>query len=189
MRENSMRVGVLLHELCFTAILVISVQLFITLGEDKVQNNCSVHFLSLLSMDISAGSVPRLFSLLGFPTSFQFSLSGSEPPPLLCTLPVAGSSFSSWLFLSLRSQILHLAWMKVLKKSSPNFKERFLTLQMYLHDEVLSFTFYSDPFLRTRVMGEFLSLYPAGKTIASGGRTSFYWLWALKCYPEASSFH
>lgn len=70
-----MRVGVLLRELCFTAILVISVQLFIILGEDKVQNNCSVHFLSLLSTDISAGSIPRLISLLGFPTSFEFSLS------------------------------------------------------------------------------------------------------------------
>lgn len=75
MLENSEGVGLLFHELCFIAILIIPVQLFIILGEDKVQNNCSVHFLSFLSVDISAGSVPRLFSLLGFPTSFEFSLS------------------------------------------------------------------------------------------------------------------
>lgn len=38
-------------------LLILYAQLFITFGEHKVQNNCSIHFLSLFCMDISVGSI------------------------------------------------------------------------------------------------------------------------------------
>lgn len=77
-------------------LLIICAQLFIILGEHKVQNNCSIHFLSLLSMDVSVGSVPRFFDSCVAPQELPSSgfLRSSEPPALLYTLPMTVFFFS-----------------------------------------------------------------------------------------------
>lgn len=48
---------------CYTLLLllIICAYIFIILGGDKKQSNCSINFLSLFSMDISVELVPRFF--------------------------------------------------------------------------------------------------------------------------------
>lgn len=76
-------------------VLIICAQLSIILGEHKTQNNWSIHFISLLFIDISVGSVPRFFDSWVAPLLLSsVFLRISEPPALLYTLHMTGFFFS-----------------------------------------------------------------------------------------------
>lgn len=78
-------------------LLIIRAQLFIIPGEHKVRNNCSVGFLSLLSIHIPVGSVPRFFdSCVAPPLLSSVFLRSSKPPaPLYILSPSLAFSLAA----------------------------------------------------------------------------------------------
>lgn len=75
-------------------LLIRRAQLFIILGEHKVQKNCSIHFFSLFSVDISVGSILHILFLCGSTTLEIWLSMKLWTTTLVLTVPMTAFPFS-----------------------------------------------------------------------------------------------